>query len=308
MKRWISLGLVLAACLLGACHKQEKPAAGEATYQIYYLNPGGTRLAAQPYYTDTTDTDALIQELMEQFVTVPPDVDSQSALTERVTYLDYKQEEMVLYLYFDNNYVAMKAEREILCRAALAKTLTQIPEIDYISVYSGDQPLLDTKGKPTGMISTGDIIEKISDVNTFEKTELTLYFTDEEGAYLTSERREVIHSINTSKERLVVDELLKGPEQDDLLPTLDSEIKVLNVSVMENVCYINFDSTFLSHNLEVKDYIPIYSIVNSLMELSTVSRVQITVNGSADVKYRDSISLNTLFERNLDYIQGGEPN
>ena len=54
--------------------------------------------------------------------------------------------------------------------------------------------------------------------------------------------------------------------------------------------------------LEVKDYIPIYSIVNSLSELSSVNRVQISVNGAQNTKFRDSIELNTLFERNLDYI------
>ena len=37
-------------------------------------------------------------------------------------------------------------------------------------------------------------------------------------------------------------------------------------------------------------------------ELSSVNRVQISVNGAQNTKFRDSIELNTLFERNLDYI------
>ena len=52
------------------------------------------------------------------------------------------------------------------------------------------------------------------------------------------------------------------------------------------------------------DYIPIYSIVNSLAEAAGINRVQISVNGSGNVKFRDSISLDTQFERNLDYIGG----
>ena len=78
-------------------------------------------------------------------------------------------------------------------------------------------------------------------------------------------------------------------------PTLPSDVKLLNVSVSENVCYVNFDSNLL---------IPIYSIVNSLCAISSVNKVQLTVNGSSDVMFRDVISLNTLFERNLDL--GGE--
>ena len=33
-----------------------------------------------------------------------------------------------------------------------------------------------------------------------------------------------------------------------------------------------------------------------------MNRVQISVNGAQNTKFRDSIELNTLFERNLDYI------
>ena len=50
----------------------------------------------------------------------------------------------------------------------------------------------------------------------------------------------------------------------------------------------------------MKEYIPIYSIVNSLCEISYVNKVQITINGSQDVMFRDVISLNTQFERNLE--------
>lgn len=42
-----------------------------------------------------------------------------------------------------------------------------------------------------------------------------------------------------------------------LMPTLNSDIKILNVSVNENVCYVNFDAAFLNNSLEVRDYIPI---------------------------------------------------
>lgn len=185
------------------------------------------------------------------------------------------------------------------------RTLTQVPGIDYISIYSGDQLLMDKNGMPVGMLSAADFIDSISDVNAYERTELILYFTDENGEQLFPEKREVIHNINTSVEKLILEELLSGPEQPGLEPTLDSNIGLLNVSTNENVCYLNFDIGFLNNSLEVKDYIPIYSIVNSLSELSSVNRVQISVNGAQNVKFRDSIELNTMFERNLDYIGEG---
>lgn len=320
MRRWNKRPVLLTAILLAACvlamgmlagcenNRQQAAAgtdgttAGPGVYQIYYLNPSMTRLVAQEYRTESTDTAVLIEELMNQFMNVPADVDNQVALSEKVVYQGCKQQDMVLYLYFDNNYTSMQSYREILCRAALARTMTQIPGIDYINIYSGDQPLLDMNGAPVGMLSAADFVDGLSDVNAFERTELTLYFTDDAGELLHAEQREVVHNINTSVERVVLEELISGPEQPGLKPTLDPATRILNVAVNENVCYINFDGAFLSNPLEVKEYIPIYSIVNSLSEQASVNRVQITVNGVQDVSFRDSLSLNTMFERNLDYI------
>lgn len=306
--KWPAL---LAALLLmmglAGCRQKEKPLEeGEEAYQVYYLNTSMTKLVPREYRSKTTDSVLLIQELMDSLMQVPADLDVQAALSEKVVYQGCRQEDVVLYLFFDNNYTGMKPYREILCRAALTKTLTQVDGIDYINIYSGDQPLVDLNGMPVGMLASTDFVDSISDVNAFERTELTLYFTDEAGEKLYPEKREVVHNVNTSVEKVILEELVSGPEGAGLKPTLDSGVKLLNVSVNENVCYLNFDASFLSNSLEVRDYIPIYSIVNSLSELASVNRVQITVNGAQDVMFRDSVSLNTLFERNLDYIGGNE--
>jgi len=310
MKTWWKGMLLLffawGMLLLAGCAKKEHlPEPGTEVYQIYYLNTAVTQLSPVEYRTATTDTDLLIQELMEQFQKVPDDVDCQAALTDKVVYQGYKQEDIVLYLYFDNNYTSMIPSREILCRAALAKTLTQIPGIQYINIYSGEQPLMDSAGMPVGGVSSADFVDSISDVNTYEWAELTLYFTDLEGEKLFAEKREVIYNLNASMAQVILEELIKGPES-DLMPTLDPQTRLLNVSVNENMCYLNFDASFLNNQLEVKDYIPIYSIVNSLSELSSVNQVQITVNGEPDVTFRETISLKEPFGRNLDYIGGME--
>ncbi len=302
--RFIFALLWLVLAVLAGCQQREEPlGVGERTYQIYYLNTATTRLVQQEFRTNSTDQGELVRELMYEFQNVPADVDCQAALSEKVVYLGCRQEEKVLYLYFDANYTSMKAEREILCRAALVQTLTQVPGVEYINIYSGDQPLMNRSNMPVGMLSSTDFIDSISDVNAFEETEFVLYFTDGGGEELIPEKRTVMYNINTSVEQVVLEELISGPEMEGLMPTLDSGTRLLNVSVNENVCYINFNSAFLSNSLEVKDELPIYSIVNSLSELSTVNRVQITVNGEQNVKFRDAVSLNTLFERNLDYLR-----
>ena len=190
--KWLRIWLtLLASLLLAGCRTKTAPLEeGEIVYQIYSLNAAMTRLIPQEYRSRTKDTDLLIQEMMDRFLKVPADLDCQAALSEKATYQGYKQEDMVLYLYFDSGYGAMQPGREILCRAALVRTLTQVPGIDYISIYSGDQLLMDTKGMPVGMLSATDFVDSISDVNAYERTELTLYFTDGGGEALFAEKRE----------------------------------------------------------------------------------------------------------------------
>ena len=127
VKRLI-LPLMAVVFLLSGCGEGESPVSNpaEGRYLIYYLNASITKLVPQEYETETKDKGELVNELMDQFLNVPKDLDCQPGLTDRVTYQGSRQEEQVLYLYFDMNYTAMKAEREILCRAALTRTLTQI--------------------------------------------------------------------------------------------------------------------------------------------------------------------------------------
>jgi len=107
--------------------------------------------------------------------------------------------------------------------------------------------------------------------------------------------------MNTSLERLVVEQLLAG-SQNGGLSVMPKNTKVLNVSLTDNTCYVNLDSSFISGDIDVAEYIPIYAIVDSLTELQTVNKVQITVNGSADVTYRNVISLVQPLEREEKYI------
>ena len=311
---WLILCL---ACLLllSGCRKKEEvhPTAGEdGVYQIYYLNSTRTGLASVSYQTETADAEILIGELAGQILAAPENPEYQAVLSDKVEFLDINRDNNVLTLNFNQEYMNTKASREILCRAALAKTFTQVKGVDYISINCEGQPLLDTHGNPVGAIAGSDFVDSISDVNSYEKVELTLYFANEEKDGLVAEKREVFLASKefkttlatrsySNKERLVVEQLLAG-SQNGGLSVMPKNTKVLNVSLTDNTCYVNLDSSFISGDIDVAEYIPIYAIVDSLTELQTVNKVQITVNGSADVTYRNVISLVQPLEREEKYI------
>ena len=92
-------------------------------------------------------------------------------------------------------------------------------------------------------------------------------------------------------------------DADGVYDTLPRNAKALSVTVKNGICYVNFDSAFADDALNVSEYIPIYSVVNSLTELPNISRVQISINGVSNIKFRDSISLEQPLERNMDYVK-----
>lgn len=101
----------------------------------------------------------------------------------------------------------------------------------------------------------------------------------------------------------MIEQLIAGPQRTDSMAVLSADTRLLSVSVNENICYLNFSREFLNPVPNEDPYLTIYAIVNSLSELNTAQRVQIAVEGTQTVLFRDAVSLDTLFERNLDYLE-----
>ena len=116
-------------------------------------------------------------------------------------------------------------------------------------------------------------------INSIQCTTLKLYFANETGDGLVEETRsDVYYSSNVSMEKLIM------------------------VSVVDGVCYVSLDENFKNQDYQVNEAVVIYSIVDSLTELSTISKVQISVNGDTSGTYRDNFKLSDMYDRNLDYV------
>lgn len=310
MKKWMMRAAVIflmliAAAGLAACRQKETApmSAPEGTIRIYSLSRMAPKLTVSNYTPEETDPDGQVRELLDILTRKKEgeDTDTRTLFPEGVEILGTFREQNVLTLNFNLNYNSMDPEREVLCRAALARTLTQVEGVDYILITCEGQPITDARGNTVGTIAGSDFLDSISDVNSFERVDLTLYFADADGKGLITEPREVFHNMNTSQERIVVEELIAGSEAGNG-SVLPSGTKVLNVSVTDGICYVNLDSSFLNQELPARGETVIYALVNSLTELKNINRVQITADGQADVLYRGSISLQKPFERDESYI------
>lgn len=337
------IAFVLLLCA-GCQKKPEISGLSEGQYYTYYVNSSGTALVSRIYEPEATDTEGLIAELFAQCQIAPKGGEGRRAIPSNVVVAEAPQlEERIVNLYFDNTYTTMDQVTELLCKAAMAKTITQLDDVDYIrihingEVYKGVNsyspnpegevglPGLTPEEDPEDLLTGNNTAEQGGpsiirpsektlwsgedfldntgdDTNKYVQAELVLYFGNEEGKALVSEVREVVYSNTLSLERVVLNQLVEGPKEKEMTATLPKNLKIQGVSVRDGVCYVDFDTTFLEEPVNVTDQVEIYSIVNSLTELSNVLQVQFTVNGSPDVMLRNNISLTSRFAKDLNML------
>lgn len=299
--------LLLLAAVICGCGEQEQNGASGKAYNIFYINVNETAVFSREYVTETTDREELLTELLEQLGKASEKLEYKTPLSENVQLLSYTITEDQLILSFDESYKWQEVTTEVLSRAAIVRTLTQIDGIKYVSFQVKSEDLTDAYGGVIGMMNADMFIDNAGDeINTYEKVKLTLYLANESGDSLKTVSRSVVYNSNVSMERLVMEQLLAGPlENEKAYPTINPDTKLISVNVKDGVCYVDLDSMFLTQIYNVTAEVTIYSIANSLAELSNVNKVQISVNGDTSVSYKENISFSTLFERNLELVGNG---
>lgn len=303
----VLLTLVLLSGMTG-CAREEKEDSG---LLLYYLNEDLSSLNTLSYLMEDGKSKAdlspqeMADDMLEQLATPSGDVRSIAPI-QNFTVTGTTLQNGTLTVFLSSDYEELETVREILTRAALVNTLCQIDGVDSVSFLCGDHPLTYEDGSVvTAMNSDMFIFNSGKEIMNYEKVRLHLYFANEDGDQLVDTYRNVVYNSNISMERLVVEQVLKGPNSDVVFPTLNPAAKVLSVTTRDGVCYVNLDQAFLTEPYGVTSQVAIYSLVNSLTELSSVSAVQITIEGKTGKAFMDS-SLSSAFERNLSVVRKNE--
>ena len=150
--------LLFMLILLTACGKEELPEGGKV-YNIHYVNKEETRTLTREYVSDTEDTKELLLELLEQLATIPAKLEYEAPLSNGFALLGYTLENGQLTMNFDEHYKEMDITKEVLVRAAMVRTVTQIPGVDYVSFTVQGEMLADSSGNAIGTMSADTFID-----------------------------------------------------------------------------------------------------------------------------------------------------
>lgn len=270
--------LLLLSVVLSACSAANIPETKPGKISVY-------RLVRPEYQTEneliasesvTYDNDAdKVRELAQELKRTPENSKLMSALPANVHIVSAALKNRTVEVCLSDSYMQLDGVEKTVLDCCVTLSMCSIPNVDFVSIHAESEPV-EIK------LSSEDILLENTLISP-ENAKLRIYFPKAESDYLAAE----YCSVNVEKETpemCVINELLKGPQSDMLLP-LPKDISLLQIETQDDgLCTVEFSADFLSSlkgdNTAIR--LAVYSVVNSLASLASVNSVQIILKNSDD--------------------------
>ena len=302
--------LAFAGSVFAGCAKKTQEPEGPDQFMVYYTNQNANDII----YRIETVQGAENMEQVELIQTLLDLVFTQNE--EDTTYYTVKPENVNLQgiiakdglvtLDFNAAYLRMTNVREIIFRASVVLTLLQVPGITGVSFTVDQSPIVNSNGDMIGTMTKDTFVNVLLNEEGMlkQETDLTIYFANETGEKLVPVLyRFTIDNSNYSMEEYILSRLLEGPAEGEALRTISSQVSLNGVVTTDHICYVNFSKEFLEQEQKVSDEIMIYSIVDSLCQLTHVHSVKFMVDGETEIILHGSMDLTQPIVRDLSYIE-----
>ncbi len=309
MKKRLLLLICCVACLLVGCRNSgnsTEEQENENDITLYYINLDSMKLEEMAYRcSDISDKEKTISEIMEQLFTV---TEKNKKLTLPLPqFMSYKSYDLfdrgVLSLQMDITYQDGMKGVETLCKAAIVKSFCQLDYIDNVVFNLNNLAISNETGLVVETYQEDDFVLASASDGYLQNGEIMIYFANEDASALKAYAKSVEITNNVSLEQVVIEALLTGPLREGYMPTIPTGTVLNKISVKDGIAYVNFNESFTGAVENVRSDLTIYSVVNSLVELPTINKVQILINGQKQGLYRESVDISATLERNLDIIE-----
>ena len=307
-KLFLIIGLVLITgmCFTG-CKKEEKKVRteSEGNFKIYYPNKSFTKILYDKVNIKESDTDAIINELIIRLKQGNYSKSNVAVIPQEIEYATYTQEANILTLTFDENYSNLSGIEEVLKRASIVYTMLQISNIEYVRIQVNGQALV-VDNCEVGDMSRDTFMDLVGDDFDCSVTDkVKMYYADSTGKKLRMLETSISTDGTMKKEEIVVRKLIAGPkgtEKVGYYASINPETVLNRLAINNKICYVDFSEDFLERRNGVSEEVVVYSLVNTLTELSSVNQVRITINGESISTYAEKVKLDGFIEKNYDII------
>lgn len=262
--------------LLDHLLSSDKPAA-DGSVSIYRLCTGDAASGGDLIQAETCilpeQNSSEIDAVLALFAAPSRDSSLVCALPTGVSIQSWSRENRAVTLDFSPELLAAPSMAQTMTAFCAALTLCELDGVESVTVSAGGQLLF------SGLVPE-DALLSDADTDPYVR-QLRLYFADGQGRYLVSEYHTLTLDENTSPERYVVEELLRGPNSSKLQSSIPAGTRLLSCSTADGVCTVNLSGEFLENRPETAlgERLAVYSVVNSLAALSHVDSVVLLTEG-----------------------------
>lgn len=310
MKKWISILLTLCmlislcGCSDGGTATTEVVELPEDSIYMYYIDGSNYELSTTTYALDTSKSKAknvssIVKTMFGEKLNDQNNLISNAMKMIWCQYLEDRQQVKIrvnVANELDDQYI------EVLAKAAITKTLCQLDYVERVQFEVYDSSTMMTSGSVLETYDEYSFVNAEEEGGYLQKGVITLYFANEAGDMLVEYEKAVEITNNVSLEQLVIESLIAGPQREGYGSTIPEGTTLEKISIKDGVCYVDLSSEFNGSLGTCLDIVTIYSVVNSLCALPTITKVQFLIEGEPQAFYRETIPLDGMFESNMDYV------
>ena len=226
----ISISLVMSAA---ACSSESD----EKNYILYYTNSTRDKLIEHICYIDSDMSDEdKVSTLLDKMNERSTDKEEYVIKPDNVNLLEASVKGKTVSLNYTTTYKQMNSRTELLFRAAVVKTLTQIENINYVHFYVDGKEALYEDGSVIGLLKSSDFTELDSNMGEMDWRNVQLYYANENGTGLVKVKEMLAYNKNMPIEKMIVQRLISGPTTQEAYSSLPEDVKLLGVSVIDKIC------------------------------------------------------------------------
>ena len=272
---------------------------------LYYVSVDGTSFHEVPYsFSKPGRAKRMAEEVLEQLKKIPENEDCQASIPQTVIWSDVSLEDTNLVIDFTSSYNKLSNVKEIFLRASVVKSLVQLDGINTVEFKLNGTPLMNLEDQPIGAM-TADLFIDDSNANwgVTQDDVITLFYASETGDRLVGEDTRITVENNIPMEQEIIERLIAGSKKKGCYSPIPEGTRVLKTVTKNGTCYVDLNENFLRPMEDISADVTVYSVVNSLVELSNVNKVQFTINGEKVSRFRETLEFDMPFDRNLDLLE-----
>lgn len=309
MKKKTGIAVLLLAVIftlaIGCTPEKPQETAGpQEQISLYFGNKDGTDLVEEKVSIKGIEPQELPEFVMERLLEGPKAPENSRIIRAGTSLLGISVDKGTATVNLSKEFYNEENILDILASASVVKSLCSIRGIGNVKILIEGAELVLDDGTDASAIKDNDLVFD-ADALMQDEANITLYFSDAEASSLVREIRRIKVPKGESMEKLIVTELIRGPQKEKTYRTIPAETKIRSVETTDGVCFVNLSSDFINkyNGGTSAELLTVYSIVNSLTELSNVDRVQFLIEGEKKDIFIHMI-LNEPIARDVSMIQG----